>query len=74
MDLATWLREASTSRPASGVADIGILQGGSSSDFGAGVGADDGYDTLVQATPEPSNDGGDVDSAPDDGQTASAGE
>ena len=45
MDLATWLREASSTRPAGEVADIGILQG-APAEF---VGADDGFDTIVEA-------------------------
>ena len=78
MDLATWLREASSSRPAGEVADIGILAGG-----GAELGgSDDGFDTIVQAvadTDEPTEPDAveaDVDGTPidDGGQTASAGE
>ena len=80
MDLATWLREAS-SRPAGEVADLGILAGG-----GAELGgSDDGFDTIVQAVadpdteaepPEPDAVEADVDGTPidDGGQTASAGE
>ena len=78
MDLATWLREASSARPAGEVADIGILQGAPWREF---VGADDGFDTLVQAVAdteatEPDAVERDADVAPidDGGQTASAGE
>jgi DNA-directed RNA polymerase subunit beta' len=76
MDLATWLREASSTRPAGEVADIGILQG-APSEF---VGADDGFDTIVQAVADTGTDdaGEDVPAVSDgtdtDGQTASAGE
>ena len=49
MDLATWLREASSTRPAGDVADISILQG-SGREFS---GVDDGFDTIVQPVPEP---------------------
>ena len=81
MDLATWLREASSSRPAGEVADIGILAGG-----GAELGgSDDGFDTIVQAVADPETE---TDAEPergrsrtptrlrldDGGQTASAGE
>jgi DNA-directed RNA polymerase subunit beta' len=72
MDLATWLREASSSRPAGDVADIGILAGG-----GAELGgSDDGFDTIVQAVADPETVEPDADTAPadDGGQTASAGE
>ncbi len=78
MDLATWLREASSSRPAGEVADIGILAGG-----GAELGgSDDGFDTIVQAVADPEPDTGsepepdaaDANSLGDGGQTASAGE
>ena len=79
MDLATWLREASSTRPAGEVADIGILQG-APAEF---VGADDGFDTLVQAAADTGtgDDSADAPAAGDgtdtdgqDGQTASAGE
>ena len=53
MDLATWLREASSTRPAGEIADIGMPAGGGA----VGVrGADDGFDTLCPGrwpTPAP---------------------
>jgi DNA-directed RNA polymerase subunit beta' len=63
MDLATWLREASSPRTGGEVADIGILQG-SPGEFGSG---DDGFDTTVES--EAREVAGD-----ENGQSASAGE
>ena len=71
MDLATWLREASSTRPAGEVADIGILQG-APAEF---VGADDGFDTLVQAVADTGtgDDGANTVAIDDEEGTASAG-
>jgi DNA-directed RNA polymerase subunit beta' len=69
MDLATWLREASSARPAGDVADIGILAG-SGSEFDGG---DDGFDTMVEAMTDSDADAVNDDGS-GDGQTASAGE
>jgi DNA-directed RNA polymerase subunit beta' len=47
MDLATWLREASSSRPGGEIADIGILQGAPRTEPDGRF--DDGYSDVVDA-------------------------